>query len=121
MGPSSQRQTHAKKDVCSSIAASSGTPSSTALLSTEKDNLVAIVTSWDVVDDIPSFEVNSVTALTGEFWEHMRRYALEQAPFEFPWHLDWNKQSKEVKAHFILKLQKVYRGPWDSKSILKAI
>jgi len=46
---------------------------------------------------------------------------LEQPCFEFPWHIDWNKQSPELKAHFTLKMRKIYPGPWDAKSVLKAV
>lgn len=51
----------------------------------------------------------------------MRRYAFEQAPYEFPWHLQWNRQCPELKARFTLKLRKIYHGPWDQKTILRTV
>jgi hypothetical protein len=41
--------------------------------------------------DIPRFQVNKLYEPTGEFYDHMKQFAFDQASKEFPWHLDWNK------------------------------
>jgi hypothetical protein len=56
--------------------------------------------SWGIPGDIPKFEVNSLAYPIGEFYEHIRNYAIDQASKEFPWHLDWNKQCPEHQALF---------------------
>jgi hypothetical protein len=56
------------------------------------------VGSWSAVLEVPDYEVNSLAAPIGEFWDHMRMYAFNQACREFPWHLNWNQQCPELKA-----------------------
>jgi hypothetical protein len=77
--------------------------------------------SWIANHEVPDFEINSLAAPTGEFWDHMRQYAFNQACREFPWHHNWNKQCPELKTRFIMQLWEVYCGPWEAKSILAAI
>lgn len=51
-----------------------------------------VLSSWDLVANVPPFEVNSLAAPIGQFWDHMRDFAFGQAAREFPWHLNWNRQ-----------------------------
>jgi hypothetical protein len=70
--------------------------------------------SWGLVSEVPEYEVNSLAAPTGDYWDHMRQYAFDQACWEFPWHLNWNKQCSKLKTRFILQLRQLYPRPWES-------
>jgi hypothetical protein len=77
--------------------------------------------SWGIPGDIPRFEVNNLAYPTGDFYEHIRNYAVDQASKEFPWHLDWNKQCPEQQALFAVRLKEIYKGPWDPKLIMQEV
>jgi hypothetical protein len=76
---------------------------------------------WVAVRDVPAVEVNRLGEPVGLFWDHMKPYLFDRAAYVFPWHADWNKQSEELKARFILRLKKLYPGPWEAKAVLKQV
>ena len=42
---------------------------------------------WDVVKEVPSYEMNSSAELVGRFWENMKGYIHARALWLFKWHL----------------------------------
>jgi hypothetical protein len=76
---------------------------------------------WASLRDVPAVEVNRLGEPIGSFWDHMKPYIFDRASYIFPWHVDWNKQCEELKSRFIMRLRKLYRGPWEAKAVLKQV
>jgi hypothetical protein len=74
---------------------------------------------WAAVQDVPPVQINRLGEPTGPFWDHMKPYIFDRGAYIFPWDVNWNRQSAELKARFILRLRKLYPGSWESKAVLE--
>ena len=82
------------------------------------------VQSWDewaAVKDIRKCQVEKNGMPCDAFWNHMKNYTFDRAGAYFPWHVDWLKQKKEMKAAFLSRLRKIYPGGWLDGAVAQAI
>jgi hypothetical protein len=76
---------------------------------------------WAALHDVPPVEINRLGEPTGAFWEHMQPYVFDRGAYIFPWDVDWNKQSEDLKSMFILRVRELYPGPWESKGVMALV
>jgi hypothetical protein len=73
---------------------------------------------WAAVRDVPAVEVNQLGEPAGVFRDHMQPFVFDRGAYIFPWHVNWDRQCPKLKARFILRLRKLYPGPWEAKGVL---
>jgi hypothetical protein len=76
---------------------------------------------WAAVRDVPPVDINRLEEPTGAFLDHMKPYVFDCGSYTFPWDLNWNRQSPELKVRFIFRLRKLYPGPWEAKAMLNLL
>ena len=76
---------------------------------------------WAAVKDILKYQVDKNGMPCGAFWNHMKNYTFDCTEAYFPWHVDWLKQKKEMKAAFLSRLREIYPGSWLDGAVVQAI
>ena len=77
--------------------------------------------TWDTVKDVPPCEVNAVGRPIGRFWEHMRSYLHDRAPWLFKWHLPWPRQNQEMVRLFKQRIRRLYPGNYEESYVMSEI
>ena len=55
---------------------------------------------WEAVSEVPPCMTNATSWPIRKFWEHMKSYAFQQAPWLFLWHKPWPSQDPKMKTVF---------------------